>query len=148
MIPLVPGPGEYSPVDSVIRAPARCLFGMARRFARSQYDDAPGPCEYTPRNPNITRERKTIGEKLRVMLPEACAVTPGPGAYETLMTSARGGKAVSFSGAPSRQNAQRGANIGQDSPGPATYQQQRRGEQMNCELAHCSARALAWLTLV
>ena len=41
--------------------------GFLRSAARNK-DDTPGPCQYTPNNPNVISERRSIGEKTGVML--------------------------------------------------------------------------------
>merc|ERR1719409_765193 len=74
-IELKPGPGQYAPNAACSRSQARCLFGMNPRFKQS-VDESPGPCEYTPRNPNATAERKSIGEKSAV-LPGVINANPG-----------------------------------------------------------------------
>lgn len=45
-----------------------CFFRFLPGSAARNKDDTPGPCQYTPINPNVISERRSIGEKTGVML--------------------------------------------------------------------------------
>eukprot|EP00438_Fugacium_kawagutii_P000034 Skav208220 [mRNA] locus=scaffold3686:59111:66549:- [translate_table: standard] len=93
-----PGPADYStllPGSPTQKQQKRIRFGKAQRFGRNK-DDTPGPCQYSPIDPNVISERRSIGEKTGVTLglkgdtrklPGVSDVTPGPGAYNPVKAS-------------------------------------------------------------
>lgn len=113
-----PGPADYvvqpgSPAD---KRGKRVRFGKAQRFRRNK-DDTPGPCQYTPINPNVISERRSIGEKTGVKLPGVSDVTPGPGAYNPVKV----GETLDY-GTSFYKGSTRWMIVSQvESPGPAAY---------------------------
>lgn len=139
----LPGPGDYMPRHITEKSPACCKFGNADRFGRSprllhKPEHTPGPSDYTPRDPKITSERKSIGERFRGPhgLDAHVTGTPGPGAYSPrVMKDAPKTSGVNFARATSRwMAAPVGAVPGYlDGPGPATYQHEDKGRTLVCK---------------
>uniref|UniRef100_A0A6U4ZA75 Uncharacterized protein n=1 Tax=Hemiselmis andersenii TaxID=464988 RepID=A0A6U4ZA75_HEMAN len=71
-----PGPGAYTPVDPTHVTPKYSLRG---RPSDSKRDYTPGPLDYSPRKPNLTRST-SLHPKLRYAQ-DSAASNPGPGAY-------------------------------------------------------------------
>lgn len=59
-------PGIYV-FEEICIVPCRFFRFLLGSAARNK-DDTPGPCQYTPINPNVISERRSIGEKTGVML--------------------------------------------------------------------------------
>mmetsp|Transcript_103099 Transcript_103099/g.204746 ORF Transcript_103099/g.204746 Transcript_103099/m.204746 type:complete len:236 (-) Transcript_103099:108-815(-) len=139
----LPGPGDYMPRHCTDKSPASCKFGLADRFGRPTKphhkprnpDYTPGPTDYTPRDPKITSERKSIGERFRGPhgLDAHITGTPGPGAYSPrLVSESPRTSAANFARATSRWMA---APVGPapgylDGPGPAAYQHEDKGRTL------------------
>jgi len=144
----LPGPGDYMPKHSMDKSPACCKFGYADRFGRPSKphywtayykprdpEHTPGPTDYTPRDPKITSQRKSIGERFRGPhgLDAHNTGTPGPGAYSPRKVSdSPRTSAANFARATSRWMA---APIGPapgylDGPGPAAYQHEDKGRTL------------------
>lgn len=143
----LPGPGDYMPRHITEKSPASCKFGHADRFGRpskQQYwrdhykprdpEYTPGPTDYTPRDPKVTSQRKSIGERFRGHgLDGHNNGTPGPGAYSPRVVSdTPRTAAANFARATSRWMA---APVGPapgylDGPGPAAYQHEDKGRTL------------------
>ncbi|CAE8604877.1 unnamed protein product, partial [Polarella glacialis] len=115
-------PTDYVPEAGVDgKTAARCRFGKTSRFGANM-TDGPGPCQYSPRDPNSTSERITISTRTSWKLPTVSTVTPGPGAYSPRKASETLKQGTSFSRGASRWASGGKISPGMESPGPAGYQ--------------------------
>uniref|UniRef100_A0A7S4RKM3 Uncharacterized protein n=1 Tax=Alexandrium monilatum TaxID=311494 RepID=A0A7S4RKM3_9DINO len=117
----LPGPSDYVPMGVGSKVAARCKFGTSKRFGRPN-KDGPGPAEYSPRDPMVVSERKTIGERNGTLPLVTPTSTPGPGSYTPSRVREAPGCAANFARSSKRLVSPplRGSSL--DSPGPAAYQ--------------------------
>mmetsp|Transcript_73191 Transcript_73191/g.89828 ORF Transcript_73191/g.89828 Transcript_73191/m.89828 type:complete len:211 (-) Transcript_73191:45-677(-) len=123
-----PGPADYvvAPGSPAQKLSKRIRFGKAQRFGRIR-DDTPGPCQYSPINPIVISERRSIGEKTGVKLPGVSDVTPGPGAYNPVKVAETLDYGTSFYKGSTRWMIVNHV----ESPGPAAYMADKEASKNN-----------------